>query len=532
MTIVLPPPAASPSAAPASSNPAQWSVRLTDVTGRVVSAAQASLDGVVTSGLILRALDQLDRMMSSDIPPIGSARNDLRDFTEPQPGRDAIETWAAQAEAQWADRESGRPVQVGDGLAWMGPRGRLQSLARHDRSVLVFHLPPGIVRWELTYRPSDEDTDSRRRFRAAAGGIVSRLSARWWRQDVAEFTIYAGANTTVASAEAISAGWRPKTVVVDHDQRQGVVIAKVSQQLKKPAKLRRDPSFQPRLGQWVAMLGPLVDQYPELADMPAQSVNDAVIFVHGTLSCGLAHLRELAAALPALPGQRILRFEHDTFLPVLDNKDELVQLITKASAGPHAKIILVGHSRGGLVARAAAAYFTKHPGGPKIAVCTFGTPHRGTPLVRAGERVLSGLAAAASAGVGHVGVPPLATAPIRYLFGRLKKLPIGILNMAVDAELLRGMDEGFDAAEMVTFGADFIRGTNPASRGVMIFDKFGKQFFFDSGHWQPNDLLVVVTSATAVGHGHLTHDGCGHFDYLAQLELAEAVRYLHTRLSQ
>jgi hypothetical protein len=103
-----------------------------------------------------------------------------------------------------------------------------------------------------------------------------------------------------------------------------------------------------------------------------------------------------------------------------------------------------------------------------------------------------------------------------------------------------GQDEGLALHVLPKDREDHGRGPqgHPACRAdrpaaaSWVFDKFGKQLFSDNGHWQPNDLLVTVTSATAVGQGHLTDDGCGHFDYLAQPELAQAVRYLNSRLSQ
>ena len=104
--------------------------------------------------------------------------------------------------------------------------------------------------------------------------------------------------------------------------------------------------------------------------------------MHGTLACGLAHLRELAPVMPAVPELRLLRYEHDTFLSIRDNAVDLVEQLSKIAAGPNTRIVLVGHSRGGLVARKAAALLVKD-GGPRVAVATFGAPHRGTPVVRA-----------------------------------------------------------------------------------------------------------------------------------------------------
>lgn len=504
---------------------------LTDASGVTRRARLAAVDGVVDQTLIRLALDRLDGATHEVIGPMRTARTDVARSDGPMPGRDAIAVWADAAVQGWSvTGDTGRPVRIMDGIGWRAP-GQLTALARHDETVVAFHVPPGVVRWKLIYRPSRGDRWARRRFRAATGGLLAQVGAWWSQQTVIELVSYSGDNTTVTGAEVIASKWRSKTAVVEHDQRQSVVVAKVAYLLKKPPTPRRDPSFQRRLGQWLDRVGAQADEYPEVADVPSGSMDDAVVFVHGTLSCGLAHLSELAVNLPALPGRRILRYEHDTFLPIRTNRDELVELIAAKSAGPHARIILVGHSRGGLVARAVAMELAKRPDGPQVGVATFGTPHRGTPLVRAGERLLSGLAAAASAGVSQVGLPALATAPIRYLFGRVKKLPTGIADMAEDAEFLAGLGDGTPPAAMVTFGADYLYGPEPASRGVRVFHKFGKQFFYENGAWQPNDLLVSLDSAIAVGDGYLVDEACGHFDYLVQPELAEAVAYLMATLA-
>lgn len=53
--------------------------------------------------------------------------------------------------------------------------------------------------------------------------------------------------------------------------------------------------------------------------------------------------------MPPQPGYPVRRFEHDTVATVLNNADELTQLITTAIRVD--RLLLVAHSRGGLVAR-------------------------------------------------------------------------------------------------------------------------------------------------------------------------------------
>ena len=255
----------------------------------------------------------------------------------------------------------------------------------------------------------------------------------WWRlaiaalnrQTIFEFTTYAGSNTTVISEEAEVRG----TVSVEHDGRPGVVVGKIYRQLGKPPKLQRDPTMQHRLGLLLEHIpAEQVTDWPETGDIGDGSVERIVVFVHGTLSCGLAHIHALAHCIPADPRLRALRYEHDTFLPVDVNAKDLANEILPVTS-PQARIVLVGHSRGGLVARAAAGSLAHTGGERRVGICTLGTPHRGTPIVQAGHRVLSGLATVATAGVGALHPPKLAAFPLKYLFGRLKKLPPGILDM-------------------------------------------------------------------------------------------------------
>lgn len=455
----------------------------------------------------------------------------MADFPGPTPGRDAVATWAEQLVRDWPQAHTRlRPAMRDDMLAWLLD-GRVESVVRHDESLVVFHLPADAVSWRVQYRPSAADVLARQRMRAWFPSAWSRIWADLSREVVLEYTVFAGENTTIVSGE-LDGGRGPRMdVTARSDRRQGVVMAAASNRLKRGSKNRKDPTFESRLACWLETLGDAyVSQFPEVADMPRASVGDAVVFVHGTLACGLAHLHELAPAMPALPGLRLLRYEHDTFLPIRDNAVELGEVLSKVAVGPSARIVLVGHSRGGLVARKAAALLVKN-GGPQVGVATFGSPHRGTPLVRVGQRVLSGLSAAASAGVGHVGGPPLGVAGMRYVFGRVKSLPAGVDDMAEQSQFLLGLDDGFAPRLICTYGADYKQGPNPASRGIRILDKLGRNFFYDDDRRrQPNDLLVSVESATSPGGGGQMAEACGHFEYLAEPELSTTIAYLRSRL--
>lgn len=513
----------------ASSGSAQWQVLLTGGDGREYPAIAVSREGVVDAELFGAALAEL--ASDVDVPALQTARAEMAEARGLRPGRDAVARWAQDLVDAWPQaRTRLSPAARGDMLGWLVD-GRVESVVRHDESLVVFHLPPDTVSWRVQYSPSGEDARGRRNMLSWFESALTRLVADRSREQVLEFTVYAGDNTTIVSGE-LGGGRGPRLdVTVATDRRQGVATAAVFSRLKRRSKHREDLTFQPRLAAWLETLdAAYVSQYPEVGDMPRSSMSDVVVFVHGTLACGLAHLNELAHATPALPGLRLLRYEHDTFLPIRDNALDLLAQLTKITAGPNSRIVLIGHSRGGLVARKTAALSVKQ-GGPRMAVATFGAPHRGTPVVRAGQRVLSGLAAAASAGVGHLGGPPLAVAGMRYVFGHVRKLPAGVRDMAEQSNFLLGLEDGYAPQLISAYGADYKQGSNPASRGVRILDKLGRNLFYDDDRRrQPNDLLVSVESATAPGGGAQMAEACGHFGYFAEPELSDAVASLRSQL--
>ncbi|WP_405806258.1 hypothetical protein OG729_13675 [Streptomyces sp. NBC_00210] len=312
---------------------------------------------------------------------------------------------------------------------------------------------------------------------------------------------------------------------MDHDGRAGIVRASVFQRLGAPEKQRRDPTFNKRLAHWLAKLEGDADEHPEVSDLPDRSLANEIVFIHGALSCGLANLPSLKSELARVAAhRRILRFEHDTFLPIDNNGEQLSRILRKKlSADSRAKVVLVGHSRGGLVARWVANDLLDAGYAPdRIRVVTFGTPHEGTPIVNASRRVLSGLATLATFAVRSV-TPDPATPLVTYLFGNAKKLPEGISVMAKGNSVLREINRRPVPFRLRAYGATYHKGTNPRSRGVAFLDSQGRNLFIENRTIQPNDLLVTVKSATAVGEGQTMSDPCGHFGYLAQPEAMQAI---------
>lgn len=88
---------------------------------------------------------------------------------------------------------------------------------------------------------------------------------------------------------------------------------------------------------------------PDLAKAPSSPGQRVIVIVHGTGSCAISIADALMKAGVPTP---IYRFEHDTFVPITSNARELATLVQRL--GTQA-LVLVCHSRGGLVGRQAAS---------------------------------------------------------------------------------------------------------------------------------------------------------------------------------
>lgn len=134
---------------------------------------------------------------------------------------------------------------------------------------------------------------------------------------------------------------------------------------------------------------------PDLADPRTPCQNSParlnVVLIHGGLSNCLVDFGDhlIGGPRPLLighPGIRVYRYEHDTWLPLERNIDELVQLVQRKLWGD--ALVFIAFSRGGVVATRVAAHLYElgavHqtlaiiPGTHRdIGIMTFGSPHRG-----------------------------------------------------------------------------------------------------------------------------------------------------------
>ncbi|HWP18031.1 MAG TPA: hypothetical protein VNO84_02775 [Burkholderiaceae bacterium] len=192
----------------------------------------------------------------------------------------------------------------------------------------------------------------------------------------------------------------------------------------------RDPTFAHRLAEderyWCAALGQPVPQQDELeriqklggwlapastpatAHRPAAPAGDShVVLLHGGLTSARsgfeAWLERQAATclgrpwngqMPVFNDVPVWRFEHDTFLRVGRNVNQLVDALEQQVIGNQERgtLVLVAHSRGGNVARFALERLRQRWPGWRFFALTAGSPHQGTEVFRSIGRRWGGAA--------------------------------------------------------------------------------------------------------------------------------------------
>ena len=205
----------------------------------------------------------------------------------------------------------------------------------------------------------------------------------------------------------------------------GFLIIKPLYRLSRRLRVReRDPLREARVRLAERRLSvPSADlRRDELDGVPQQ-----VVLVHGLASTAA----EMAGQLQPL-GLSTTRFEHDTYVSIDDNAQEFAGLL-RAKLSSARRIVVISHSRGGLVARAAADLVPSILA-RRLSIHTFGTPHLGTPLAEFGRLVpLLHLVQAAR----HPG--DAIQSALRYLLPRTWATPEGIEEMSPEDAFIERM---------------------------------------------------------------------------------------------
>jgi hypothetical protein len=490
--------------------------------------------------------------LDGDAYPLHLMRNEVEQSEARRglPWSDPIHTWGGLINDDPSRDSSNGSIRFeNQGLIWMGPHDQSCRVA-HAQTFAVFAVTPEVDHVEIVWRPEPFElpggfADWSAAGRNAPGRVFFDLRGYFGRHS----SILDGFRRTVRGL------WdKSYRAVLKLKRGVGYVVVKACLHVGGVGTaMRTDPSQAPRLARLTAEHPQHARRIPELTGRESVRARSAVVHVHGTVSSGIVGVASFDIA--RIPGDaEWYRFEHDTFLAIDANATELA---AKIANGLHAeRLLLIGHSRGGLVARAAAAEL----GDREVHVWTFGTPHFGTPVIKAAEGARQVIATTSEFGLGALKVPEWAMALVLRMGCKVasaiplpdvqtaawsffladRELPVGFSDMEEGSSWLRAANR-YDPVSRRSASADLLaaqktNGQWPAPAGKddgwhigsnhlrMYAGTFDGNTSKRSGYSvmtgsaeglfgpQPNDLVVSVQSAT-LAKNHRVLPDCTHFDY-------------------
>jgi pimeloyl-ACP methyl ester carboxylesterase len=431
----------------------------------------------------------------------------------------AIETWAKQAVEQAEHFDwTGAPKlgEVERGIARYGsrPDGRPACVAWHDRSGVVIPLYGNKVELMIEYVPDRHDEQHVARLMHRHGSPDHQL------ETVLDWRAYVGHETGIVDGWTLmrqsGRGYTASLVGA-----AGFVVATALRRITtKEITLTADPRRGSRLAEMEAGYPYLADSCPRLDEIDAIDADVAMVFVHGTASCGIAGLKDLFSLATqgfSAPG-RVLRFEHDTFVPVTDNAQVLSELIRDRLRVR--KLLIAAHSRGGLVACDAAKLLKDASYAGDVTVYSFGTPYQGTPLVAMGKKALNLLMKLGEEIATNVPLPVLSPlAKAMFYVMEAPTLPKGIMAMHEDAEGLAYLQRSASAIRLLSWGSHY-----DVMRGSAGFGVGAEGFLLGALNGREHDLVVPRPSALACGSAQPVLD-CSHVHYFRTPQVRNAIEH-------
>ncbi|MFC9919657.1 esterase/lipase family protein [Agromyces binzhouensis] len=299
----------------------------------------------------------------------------------------------------------------------------------------------------------------------------------------------------------------------------GRLAMTVNRRMRRP---ERDPWMHGRLDRAIfddlMLKRKTAEECPELRHLPPGGVGPAaIIAVHGTMACGIPLARSLAVDMAG--SGPILRFEHDTWNAIPENARDLADGIQAAGLR---KVLLVAHSRGGLVCRQAMGYLRDADPEIDVRLVAVGTPFAGTPMIGAAESGLLGMRVA-------LGALRLLTGPVldgvSRLAGVLIKghLPRGLRDMHPDETYLKAF-AGTSTSEILAVAGHVDPNGPHDSYGVATAAASGSAggIFLDpaTGAELLNDYVVPTESAShRIPTERTLRVECDHFSFFSHPEV-------------
>ena len=432
------------------------------------------------------------------------------------PFANAIDAWAGAAveeaaaglehefgsELELFEAEPGLVVTAEGTSDAEGGRGRRVE-ACHDATAIVVPIP-GRATEDETYRVTLSYDDEYRRW-------PSQLHGRY--ETFLEYRLYQGSESAVIDGVMSfpKRGGRRVASVIAHGG--GLLVGTVVRVASRGTRtIEEDPLWRERLKRLESTHKTACSMFPRATRGTRTQAPECVVLVHGTFSCGMKVARELTSLKPCVP---IYRFEHDTFRPIAENARNLADIVGGIGA---TRVLLVAHSRGGLVATAAAIHLQLQHRPIEVELWTYGTPHAGTPLVKAGNNVLGWLYRLGADLESGVAVPtPLHGAATYFL--ATGALPPGISAMDPDGDAVRSHQSFLEYVQLKKYGGEIDPHMTQQTVPGRGFAKGLARTVFGG---RSNDLVVPLDSACWNG-GEAPLQDCGHTNFFQQPSVRKAI---------
>jgi pimeloyl-ACP methyl ester carboxylesterase len=453
------------------------------------------------------------RELVPGVPVLGAFEHEL-DAEGPLPGIDGIERWGARVAELGAEgvtltyRRLGR-TDEGDDIFG------LSLIDRGETTAIAFHTPEAIV--------ADVSGVSELSVVDVDGVTAPSIASPFAHQEaVLECRLYLGNGSFVAEEDVPfedDPGAGPRRARLTLPDVPGFVVGRVARWMGKEQEPSRDPWFGNRLAYFEREHGAIAAAYPDLGPSGDPSAlsrrprrGPALVYVHGTFASALPAL----SLLHPLGIARAYRFEHDTFQPLMTNVGDLSKAIRRELAP--GRLHLVGHSRGGLVARMVARRLADDY---DVSVRTYGTPHRGTPVANMGGKMLKAVLAIGRVAAGGVFAWDPVSMGAKWLL-RARDLPDGLRVMRLGSEALNILNDAPDAYDLRSYAG--VYDVNGLAHGFC--SNTLRTIVREAFAGKPTDMVVGLKSAQGVGRRFRIVGSCDHFQFFSDDGVCDELRRL------
>ncbi len=417
------------------------------------------------------------------------------EFNTPIPGLDSVKHWGNALITELDEKSSFSVSDNGSLIYQKNPRSDGKRAIWDGQTIVVIKVPYGVKKIHIEYTPN---TNTVTREEMMRYGVNSEVASYFeWRG-------YFGSNSAVIRGfQRLKDGFRQTCEIACGETGfiVGTITRIAGEKKDAPDSDEMFKALQNRdQNHWISK------KLPELSSPNVLSA-PATILVHGTYSTCSAAFKDIPQEFLERPNT--IRFEHDTFRAIQENANDLSVLI--AERFERQELLLVAHSRGGLVARLAILKLRKRGFDlSHLRLVTFGTPHEGTPIAQSALTILPVLNPLISTFSPRAGL--LSAAIERFRVG--KSTPQGIADMVPNSPFISILNDADFCESNLTdvFGGNFEidgvgHGCGPAFKGKFGYAAFG----------EANDLVVPLSSALAGNRkARQFRLKCSHFDFFTE----------------